>query len=69
MDIDHLRALYPTLTIEELKEAEERLRRYFACAMQIANDSQNVPVDKHEHLVTIRERSNSKINNIPFEHG
>jgi hypothetical protein len=69
MNIERLRTIYPTLTDKELKEAEENLRRYFACATQIANDARSAPVDSSEYPATIKERSNSSLNNIPFEHG
>ena len=69
MDQERLRAIYPTLTDKELKEAEENLRRYFVCALKIASEAIPTAVDSSEHLVTIRERSNSTLNNIPFEHG
>jgi hypothetical protein len=69
MDADRLRAIYPTLTDEELKEADVNLRRYFACALQIASETHPGPVDSSERLVTIKERSNNSSNNIPFEHG
>ena len=69
MDTERLRVIYPTLTDKELKEAEENLSRYFACALQIASEAHSVPVDSSERPVTIKERSNSSLNNIPFEHG
>jgi hypothetical protein len=69
MDTERLRAIYPTLTDKELKEAEENLNRYFACALQIAREAHPAPVDSSERLVTIKERSSSSLNNIPFEHG
>jgi len=69
MDMNRLRAIYPTLTDEELKDADENLRRYFECALQIASEAHPRPVDSSERLVTMKERSNSSLNNIPFEHG
>ena len=69
MDADRLRAIYPTLTDKELKEADENLRRYFACALQIASEACPGPVDSSEHPVTIKERSISSLNDIPIEHG
>jgi hypothetical protein len=69
MDIERLRAIYPTLTDRELKEADENLRRYFACALQIASEAHPAPVDIAERPDTIKERSSSSLNNIPFEHG
>lgn len=61
--------MYPTLTKEELKEAEENLRRYFTCALQIASQSQSASVDKFERPDTIEERSLSSLNKILSEHG
>lgn len=69
MNQERLRAIYPTLTEKELKEAEESLRRYFVCALKIASEAIPTAVDSSECPVTIRERSNSKLTNIPFEHG
>jgi hypothetical protein len=69
MNTERLRAIYPTLTDKELKEAEETLGRYFACAIQIAREAHPEPVDSSESLATIKERSSSSLNNIPFEHG
>ena len=69
MDIERLRTIYPTLTDKELREAEENLRRYFACALQIASEAHPGPVDSSERPVRIIERSNSSLHNIPFEHG
>jgi hypothetical protein len=69
MNIERLRAIYPTLTDKELKEAEENLGRYFACALQIASEAHPASVDSLEPPVTIKERSSSKLTNIPFEHG
>jgi len=69
MNADRLRAIYPTLTDKELKEADENLSRYFACALQIASEGHPGPVDSSEGPVRIKERSNSSLNNIPFEHG
>jgi hypothetical protein len=69
MDTERLRAIYPTLTDKELKEAEENLARYFACALQIAREAHSAPVDSLARPVTIKERSSSSLNNIPFEHG
>jgi hypothetical protein len=69
MNTARLRAIYPTLTDKEFKEAGENLRRYFACAVQIASEAHDARIDKPEHPVTIKERSSSSLNNIPFEHG
>ncbi len=69
MNTERLRTLYPTLTDAELKEAEESLRRYFTCALQIAREAHSAPVDKSERLATIEERSLRSLTNIPCEHG
>lgn len=69
MNTERLRALYPTLTDAEIKEAEENLRRYFECALHIANEAHPAPVDKSERPATMEERSLRSSNNIPFEHG
>lgn len=69
MNTARLRAIYPNLTHEEIKEAEENLRRYFAFAIQIASEAHGARIDKPEHPVTIKERSSRSLNNIPFEHG
>jgi hypothetical protein len=69
MNTERLRAIYPTLTDAELNEADENLRRYFACALHIASEAYPGPVDSSERLATMKERSNSSLNNIPFEHG
>jgi hypothetical protein len=61
MDMNRLRAIYPTLTDEELKEADENLRRYFACALQIASEAHPGAVDSSERLITMKERSNSTL--------
>ena len=60
--------MYPTLNDKELKEADENLRRYFACAVQIASEAHPTPVDSAEPPDTMKERSSSKLTNIPFEH-
>jgi hypothetical protein len=69
MDMERLRAIYPTLTDKELKDADDNLSRYFACAMQIAREADLAPVDSLEPPVTIKERSSSSLTDIPFEHG
>jgi hypothetical protein len=63
MNVESLRALYPTLTDEKLKEAGENLRRYFECALHIANEANPTPVDNPERPPTIEERSLRSINN------
>jgi hypothetical protein len=69
MSTERLRVIYPTFTDEELKTAEDNLRRYFKCALQIVSEAHPPPVDSSERPVTIRERSSSSLNSIPFEHG
>ena len=69
MNTERLRAIYPTFTDEELREAEENLCRYFACAMQITSEAHAVSLDKSERPDTIEERSLSSSNNLPFEDG
>jgi len=69
MNIERLRAIYPTFTDKELREAAQNLRRYFECVLQIATGAHGVLVDKSDHPVTIRERSSSSLNNFPSEHG
>jgi hypothetical protein len=69
MSTERLRAIYPTFTDKELKAAEENLRRYFNCALQIAGEAHPAPIDSLEHPATIKERSSGSLNNIPFEHG
>jgi hypothetical protein len=44
MDMERLRAIYPTLTDAEFKKAEENLGRYFACALKIAREAHPAPV-------------------------
>jgi hypothetical protein len=69
MNTERLRTIYPTFTDKELERAEENLHRYFACALQIVSEAKNALVDKPERPDTIKERSISSLNNIPFEHG
>lgn len=69
MDPERLRAIYPTLADEELKEAAENLSRYFAYVLQIADEAHRATVDSSERPDTIKERSSSTLNNNPFEHG
>lgn len=66
MNDERLKAIYPGLNDKELKEAEENLRRYFACALQIVREAHPAHVDSSERPVTIKERSSSSLNNIPF---
>jgi hypothetical protein len=57
MNTERLGALYPALSDKELEEAGENLRRYFACALQIASRADPTPVDKLDRPPTIEERS------------
>jgi hypothetical protein len=56
------REIYPTLTEEELKEAQENLRRYLEIAWEIQNEkSSTLPegaVDSSRSSSTMKERSN-----------
>lgn len=69
MNAERLRALYPTLADDELKEARANLSRYFSCALKIASDSQTSFIDKRERPDTIKERSNGSLKNTSFKHG
>jgi hypothetical protein len=59
---ESLRDLYPTLSEEELKQAEENLRRYFKIALEICEeqfpDVQDTPIDSRQASPTMEERSN-----------
>jgi hypothetical protein len=54
-----IRELYPTLSEQELKEAEANLRRYFAIALDICEKQKKGPVDTSPASNTMEERSNS----------
>jgi hypothetical protein len=69
MDIDRIRALYPTLSEDEVNEAKDRLERYFECALSVARGTNSLSVDKSDDPFTIKERSISSLTDIPFEHG
>jgi D-serine dehydratase len=58
------RDLYPTLTEDELKEAEQRLRRYAEIAMEVYFEQVSVgAVDSLAPLPTIKERSKKSLKN------
>jgi len=58
-----IRALYPTLTETELKEAEANLRRYFEIASEIVRerDLRGVNFDSLPDPATMEERSNGSL--------
>ena len=57
-----MRDLYPTLSEQELEQAEECLRRYFKIAMEVCAeqfpDQPGAQVDSLEASRTMEERSN-----------
>jgi len=69
MDEERLRAIYPSLTDAELKEAAENLHAYFSIALEIAAEDCYDGVDKSDGPDTMRERSNGSLKNTLFEHG
>ena len=57
---DKLKGLYPTLTKEELKQAEAALRRYFECAWDVVTSTTShtgVGFDNPDTTDTMKERS------------
>jgi hypothetical protein len=54
-----VRDLYPTLTEQELKEAETNLRRYFEIALDVYEEQTSSHVDTSPTLTTMKERSKS----------
>jgi uncharacterized FlgJ-related protein len=60
-----IRDLYPTLTEQELKIAEENFRRYIEIAMQVQVEQlisvENGGFDSIEENPNIKERSNSAL--------
>jgi hypothetical protein len=58
-----LRDLYPTLTEQELKEAEANLRRYAEIAMEIMREQCSGGVDTESLSITMKERSNKSLKN------
>jgi hypothetical protein len=57
------RDLYPTLTEDQLKEAEANLRRYFKIAIDVQKDQGGigVGVDTAGRPATMEERSNASL--------
>jgi hypothetical protein len=60
-----LRDRYPTLTEEELKEAEANLRRYAQIALEVYREqlSSAGDVDRLRPSPTMKERSNETLKN------
>lgn len=60
-----IRDIYPTLTEQELKIAEENFRRYIEIAMQVQEErligAENGGFDSIEENPNIKERSNSSL--------
>jgi hypothetical protein len=54
-----LRELYPTLSEQELTEAETNLRRYFEIALDIYGDQTSPAVDTSPTSLKMEERSKS----------
>lgn len=54
-----LRDLYPTLSEQELKEAEANLFRYFEIALDIYEHQNSPGVDTSPTLTKMKERSKS----------
>jgi FAD synthase len=52
-----IRELYPTLSEQELREAEANLLRYFAIAASICEEQKSSSVDTFPALNTMEERS------------
>lgn len=69
MNEDRLRAIFPSLSDKELKEAAENLGAYFAFALQTAIKSRGEVVDKVCEPDTMKERSSRSLKNTTFEHG
>ena len=62
-----IRELYPTLTDQELKEAEKNFHRYVEIALEIHDEqlcgAANPGIDTCPHSPTIKERSNFSLKN------
>jgi D-serine dehydratase len=58
-----LRDLYPTLTEQELKEAEANLRRYAEIAVKVFQEQCSRDFDSESLSVTMKERSNKSLKN------
>ena len=59
------RNLYPTLTDQELKEAETNLRRYLEIAFEVHQEqvAPTAPFDTSPGIATMRERSKPSLKN------
>jgi hypothetical protein len=62
-----IRELYPTLSEEELKQAEANLKRYFEIAFEICGDDRSgsidTPIDSTRASPKIEERSSAILKN------
>jgi hypothetical protein len=58
-----IRDLYPDLSEEQLKEAEENLRRYAELGLRILEATRPVPcvLDRPQALAKMEERSNNSL--------
>jgi len=56
-DLEGLRQLFPEFTEEELKEADERIERYLAFALEVYEESVKEPVRLAEFLRRLREEA------------
>jgi hypothetical protein len=54
-----IRQLYPELSDEQLRDAEENLRRYFAIALDIYEEQGLHAIDTFPTLTKMKERSKS----------
>jgi len=65
--IASIRALYPTLSERELREAETNLQRYFEIALEICGEDQsgsvNAQFDSTRVSPSMEERSNATLRN------
>jgi hypothetical protein len=66
-----VRNLFVTFTNDQIKEAEENLGRYLDVALRIhqATHREGAPLDGHDSLHRMMERSNPSLKTNPFEHG
>lgn len=69
MNEDRLRAIYPSLSDTELKEAGDNLHAYFTIVLQTAIKSLGEVVDNGSRPDTMKERSSSSLKITSFEHG
>lgn len=58
-----IRELYPELSEDQLREAEENLHRYFEIAMEICEEKNSHDVDSSHTSSTMKERSNVLLKN------